>query len=382
MLKPSALIIFVIFFIRVDSSCVYNILNDMDESLRIKHLSNTNRLCFSYEEAPLKYATFCYPSIIVAGFPKCGTSFFFKMLSKNPYLLPTKRKELCLGGPLSESWTKMISFLPHANETDKKMVISGCLHLGANIKAMKQLCAKGIKLIYVVRDVADMLWASYNYWCIQGFDRDCYPGKRTSTSDVRNSLHFHHLMTSSSRLGGGMILSTNGKCFQDDITLSQKVYGKENILILKSEDALTLPGKRTLLLKILYFLGGNGILDDKVIQSMTSSIKNEASSTDISPIVLDFILSLSYWKSRMDIKQWLSDEWGTLYKVNSGETVKNRSEKSITHLNTSQLFQSNIYEVSHFEPMLEDTRRWIYEKWRDECLWLKEKESVLYSQAC
>jgi hypothetical protein len=128
---------------------------------------------------------FCFPSVLIAGFPKCGTSFLFHALSTHPNILPTRRKELCLGGPLSETWPKMVSFLPSIADTKAtggQRVMTGCLHLGANIRAAKELCAltANIKVIFLVRDVADMLWAAYNYWCNVDTDGpSCFPGEHT-----------------------------------------------------------------------------------------------------------------------------------------------------------------------------------------------------------
>ena len=128
---------------------------------------------------------FCFPSILVAGFPKCATSFLFHALSKHPNVLPTRRKELCLGGPLSETWPKFVSYLPSMEDTAAtggQVVMTGCLHLGSNIRATKELCipTSDMKVIFLVRDVADMLWAAYNYWCNVATDGpECFPGGHT-----------------------------------------------------------------------------------------------------------------------------------------------------------------------------------------------------------
>ena len=126
---------------------------------------------------------FCFPSVLVAGFPKCATSFLFHALSMHPHILPTRRKELCLGGPLSETWPKLASFLPTMEDTSAAgghLVLTGCLHLGANIRATKELCVPtaNMKVIFLVRDVADMLWAAYNYWCnVETDGSTCFPGE-------------------------------------------------------------------------------------------------------------------------------------------------------------------------------------------------------------
>lgn len=134
------------------------------------------------DQNPTIFSDFCFPSVLVAGFPKCATSFLFHALSKHPNILPTRRKELCLGGPLSETWPKFVSYLPSIEDTSAfggQIVMTGCLHLGANIRAIKELCVptSNMKVIFLVRDVADMLWAAYNYWCNVDTDGpECFPG--------------------------------------------------------------------------------------------------------------------------------------------------------------------------------------------------------------
>ena len=134
------------------------------------------RNCFS--TTTLDQPNFCYPTVLVAGFPKCATSYLFHALSSHPFIIPARRKELCLGGPLSESWSKLVSYLPTAEDANGKLVLAGCLHLGANIRAVNELCVAGnVRVIYLVRDVADMLWAAYNYWCnVETDGPSCIPG--------------------------------------------------------------------------------------------------------------------------------------------------------------------------------------------------------------
>jgi len=154
-------------------------------------LVSQRRNCFIFRHAfnsqKQQQSDFCFPTVLVAGFPKCATSFMFHTLSSHPSIIPTRRKELCLGGPLSENWSRFISYLPSFNEVSKpkeKIVLSGCLHLGANIRAMDDLCIIGkVKVIFLVRDVADMLWAAYNYWCNVDTDGpSCTPGTYSEIS--------------------------------------------------------------------------------------------------------------------------------------------------------------------------------------------------------
>jgi hypothetical protein len=314
------------------------------------------------------HKSFCFPSVIVAGFPKCSTSFVFKMLSTHPLITATKRKELCLGGVLSETWSKMINFLPNRTISHNKLILSGCLHLGANIAAMKSLCVSGTKVIYVVRDVADMLYAAYNYWCIEGYDVDCVPGKRTSKTDKRSSTHFHEMISRHMAMGGGTALTIKGICYRKDLENARRVYGSNNILVLKSEDFLN---------KNMKVIAMNKI-NDFIISENVNSIMQQKEMHSIS------ILS--------DIQIWMETEKKNIYKVNAGLNIENRGEKSITPLtNQGQAtregiaerdISNNVYEISNYEPMLAETRDMIYNLWRNECLWLKSSFDVLYDNAC
>ena len=165
-----------------------------------------------------EYVLFCYPSIVIMGFPKCGTSYLFKALSTHPQILATKRKELCIGGIKSETWWDFFTRLPIPEDFGTKRVMSGCLHLGANKEAASSLCISDTKYVFIVRDVADMLWAAYNYWCIRSLNPDCSPGGRTSTITPRSPEDFHALMVSNSSLGGGLSLDArSGVCFREQL---------------------------------------------------------------------------------------------------------------------------------------------------------------------
>jgi hypothetical protein len=175
-----------------EKSAIFNGLIPSSVTLANYSFPITHSSCFSIKRLSHseKDENFCFPSILVAGFPKCATSFLFHALSTHPNILPTRRKELCLGGPLSETWPKLVSYLPSIQDISAsggRMVMTGCLHLGANIRATKELCVPtaNMKVIFLVRDVADMLWAAYNYWCNVATDGPtCVPGEDTNTSTL------------------------------------------------------------------------------------------------------------------------------------------------------------------------------------------------------
>jgi hypothetical protein len=318
------------------------------EKIRINKLSTNSSLassCYSYSTDALDMShDFCLPSVIVAGFPKCGSSFLFKSLSYHPLIIPTKRKELCLGGILSETWPKMISFLPNTTRTYDKLVLSGCLHLGSNVKAMKQLCAGNAKLIYAVRNVADMLWAAYNFWCIPGFDKDCFPGKHTDRSDKRSPKHFHSLLKAGQPMGGGTPLSSTGNCFREELIRALQIFGPDNVMVIKSEDLLVANKKSDVLSDVMSFLGLG----------------------DTSPY-------------RMESSDWINNQRSTIYKVNSGSSLQSRGEKKATAADGAG--DAGRYEISGFQPMKDESRKFVDTLWKEECNWLRSGFNIDY-EAC
>jgi hypothetical protein len=316
--------------------------------LQILPVLETSRACYKIKYGE-EWRDHCFPSLIVAGFPKCGSSYIFKMLSSHPHIIPTKRKELCLGGIMSETWDKFFQFLPNQTSSDNKIVMSGCLHLGANVKAMKELCLRELKVIYVLRDVADMLWSAYNFWCLLDHDQDCYPGKHTSKTASRSPEHFHQLVVDSQEMGGGIALTKSGTCYKKELKEAAQVFGDENLLVLRSETMLTTESdKERSLSRLQQFLFSS------------STVQRE--------------------EQDQEVQSWFTTQIQSRYRVNSGRSVDSRGEKNIAEVADREA--AGLYEVSNFRPMLPETRQLIYRRWREECLWLKQTYNIHYESAC
>jgi hypothetical protein len=303
--------------------------------------SNRGRSCYRAKRlsTPNAQFEFCYPDIIVAGFPKCGTSFIFSILAKHPKVLKTRRKELCLGGIKSESWGKLISFFasPHDLESDKTS-LSGCLHLGALVEVADSLNISKTKYIFTVRSVPEMLWAAYNYWCIVDVDENCSPGQRTTISSQRSPEHFHYMIANGKLMGGGISLTPDGQCFMPFLKRAIEVFGRHNVVVIKAEDMLPLVSRE---------------LRKEVLHRLLSDLNLDRFSRDYE----DMFLSSSFL-------------------VNSGFKVQNRGEFVVT--SSDNVTRSNVYEVSGYAPMLEKTKSFLSTKWNTERLWLKEMFSIIY----
>eukprot|EP01041_Mallomonas_annulata_P004924 gene4924-9823_t len=329
------------------NSCVNDSIHELIErdgsgSITVRENSSSPNRCFIAKRGANDSISFCYPTITVMGFPKSGTSFLFKSLSKHPQIVATKRKELCYGGPKSELWWDFISRMPSPETTDNRHVLSGCLHLGANKEASQSLCVSDAKYIFVVRDVADMLWAAYNYWCISTIDKNCFPGGRTTKNNKRTPEHFHELITTNKTLGGGLPLDINGICYKGTLLEAVKTFGQENIHVLKSEHM---------------------------------SIESSTSNRNQSFQKLFQFLKLSTDK----YPQWIDEVITKPTPVNAGHLMQTRGEfVEITDVNT---IVRGTYEISGFRPMLSQTKTFIHVRWREECIWLRNVWGISYD-AC
>ena len=60
--------------------------------------------------------------------------------------------------------------------------------------------------------------------------------------------------------------------------------------------------------------------------------------------------------------------------VNSGRSFSSRGE----FIESKSVISDGLYEASNFTPMLSTTRNLIYNRWRNECVWLFQTYSISY----
>lgn len=284
---------------------------------------------------------FCAPSIIVAGFPKCGTSFLFKSLAAHPSIRPTRRKEMCLGGVKAETWDLFLRNLvvdssPGALSSGMR-TLSGCLHLGANVEVASALATQKTKYVFAVRHVADMLWAAYNYWCIPGLDSGCKPGQRTTSGHVRTPADFHARILDWRPMGGGINIGTGGNCYKPLIKRAVSAFGKDMVIVVRSEDFLP---------------------------TLDSMIRKEN--------LRQLLAALD-----LDVAGEYEDQYVASSKlVNSGHRYSSRGEFVAVALDTPS--QYHTYEASLFQEMLHETRQLLESRWESERQWLKKYFGLRY----
>jgi len=135
------------------------------QQLDVQQLNDMHANCYEVQ-SDKKTFTACLPETIVGGHAKCGTSALYKLLTLHPEVKGTVQKEHCM-----KNVTDAVPFLknlPPVSDTRKR--VSGCHKLEWNEVMFRVLFPRlPIKILFIVRDYADTLWAAYNFWCIENF---------------------------------------------------------------------------------------------------------------------------------------------------------------------------------------------------------------------
>ena len=124
---------------------------------------------------------FCYPSVIVSGIPKCGTSAMYELLTRFPSVHLMTTKENCPFARRRTHW-QFFNSLPRPEDVrPETLIVDGCIDLQRNM--IMSLTLRGPDTLYIVmtRDYADYLWSSYNFWCAL-IDRRPIPSVAPHTS--------------------------------------------------------------------------------------------------------------------------------------------------------------------------------------------------------
>lgn len=171
-------------------------------------------------------------------------------------------------------------------------------------------------------------------------------GKHTEPGhDQRSPSLFHSRVELGLPMGGGYPLSARGVCFKRDLQQAAKVFGTQNVLVLKSEDILDEREKPKVLKSLLTFLQLDG--DEQ----------------------------------RAASQQWLNDQISTQYMINSGteKASKGVHTKIVLSNSSSSALKKGLYEASGYVPMLPETRQLIYQRWRKECRFLRIRYGIEYA---
>lgn len=140
-------------------------------------------------------------------------------------------------------------------------------------------------------------------------------------------------------------MTAQGGCFKKDIQRAVKVFGADNVLILKSEDMLNEVQKPKIFQRLLIFLQLDGD------------------------------------RYQVESTKWLEDQLKSNYVVNAGAIKASKGDHTKILVNSSSLSvaRKGLYEASNYQPMLPATRQLIHQRWRKECRYLRVKFGIQYS---
>lgn len=302
---------------------------------------------------------FCYPRVIVSGVPKAGTSAVYELLSEHPKFIGAPQKENCASKlyTASSMWTFFLS-LEALTKTALNgahmpaIMISGCIQQDINIDMHTIMRQPLSTYILMTRDLSDLIWASYNYWCSPFLDgpENCSSENGHWTDPkyhYRSPELFHELIIAQSEgkfIGGkpGPLryhLFNQGRMGLYERHLTMFEYGgipKSNVLLIASEDLVS-------------------------------------NATKVWQIILSGLnINITFFPDHPQLNQF-----GKV-RVNTGD---NKGPRAISGVPRGGNNTSGLYLISKFMPMLPKTRAIISATWIIDCEWTSNITGFSYS-AC
>lgn len=196
-----------------------------------------------------------FPDIVIAGTPKGGTSQLAFILESHPQATkfdPANEEEcfdphFLLGETLNETekndlQSRLFTYFSHKEVRNSNLkTVSACFSADDIILRANYLQSdKPKRILYLLRDPADWLWAAWNFWTDDTLDTSVtYEGQWTKeTVDYRSPELFHELMASGERSVPGERLVVHRQVAVDNLRKLIEAFGRENVLILRNEDML------------------------------------------------------------------------------------------------------------------------------------------------
>lgn len=136
-----------------------------------------------------------HPNIVIAGFPKCGTSYLWTMLSTHPQVrMAHPNKEYC-----GDNFTQ--------SRGGGYFTINACINTDEAVNRYIRFGRPGnTKFIVSVRNPAEYAWAAFNYWTGVYDKYEFLPGRWVRSGyNYRSPELFHEYVVSSGRLKGGRV---------------------------------------------------------------------------------------------------------------------------------------------------------------------------------
>ena len=196
-----------------------------------------------------------YPNIEIVGWPKSGTSQLYRILTTRPdtrKFHPTN-KEFCSSSDQQDlfQWHKQVyknnnkrynsgNGSSRSSSSSSKS-INGCIGMDNVLlrHSYLRLTGEQQKIILLFRDPADWMWATFNFWTDKHFDTNLNePGMWTNEEqNYRSPEVFHELFAAGpTKMKAFKRFMLFRKASIQGVYNLWKTVGKENVLLLKSED--------------------------------------------------------------------------------------------------------------------------------------------------
>eukprot|EP01038_Epipyxis_sp_PR26KG_P004174 gene4174-5941_t len=318
--------------------------NEFPFHLKLHRIFPDNEVNSCYEYATIdpmskniiKASSFCYPSVIISGFHKCGTTALYHILQNSPNVKNDSiiRKENCYIE--YKSIVDYFDSLPKPDTSGKsKLILSGCIKMHTNLPLYQMLHKPKTFYLVMIRNYADWLWSYYNFFCNAQLEKNCDPKSRWVIKKYhkRDPQSFHNIISDSSSKHFGFHPIEHNKIFRKNITMLWNMVGIKNTLIIANEEV------DFHLMNALYKI------------SNATGIKMPYQST------LNSFTQIRYNTQVSDTS------FGPKGKISLKSTTYNPGK----------------YAASNFQPMLDQSRSLLDEGWKNECYWLSKVSGYQYN---
>jgi hypothetical protein len=315
-----------------------------------------------------------FPDLNVVGMAKAGTSQLYQILSQHPGAVPLDpiEKEVCMRGAMHTLWelqpftqemtalkaqvqqnlfrwhsglanhlqSPLFSYAPPNNDSKnitrktEPLTVNGCVNwhdLWLHLHYAKPV---NKKYVIVLRDPADWLWATFNFWIDASLDSNLDGNEKqwaSADKHYRSPELFHELILSDIQTNSGANMLIGLK--QGTVVYGRRLVslvGRENVLFLRNEDLL--PERIDL---------AGGVLDQ----------------------ISDF--------THLDRTQFQENKG-----LHSFTNCNNK--KGLTNACGSDMTTRGSYEISGNRTMLGATRKFIYLKFWEECKIYANEFDIVY----
>ena len=200
-----------------------------------------------------RWEKMAYPAIEIAGLPKAGTSQLYKILSQRPDIRGFQRsKETCFENAIPKGYETSSKeeqlYVWHENVYNKRTksgvhasmkTVNGCIKSSDVILRYQYIKPINPRIIVLLRDPADWLWAAWNFWIVPELDEntDFRTNWAVKEHHYRSPELFHEIVAAGSKT---TLFRSRFHGFRD-ISIQRNreliaAVGRENVLVMKGED--------------------------------------------------------------------------------------------------------------------------------------------------